>query len=333
MAEALVKRVSSLPKPSPVLEECSILVAGDIEILAPSKCYLHRISFGERLSIFPELTTIPSIEGGLWIDYIKRYGESLRRRLKILLIERSRYKIYIIDASKPYSPLLLSQAPMGFEDTVVVLEMPGRGSSVFEKSSSYASYEIARRRAGSIILIDRDRLSNLYGFDGNRVLKYRRLEAKIIEIILGSLWRVASFMSVNRRIGVRSYIVAALIGASTSVYGDVYNSFRVLNRCSSWAFTDLSAIYRASSVLVIARAPKNIYEDILASYTKYLGNFQEVLSHEGVYVEYGSRLGLYDIVALLGFPEIPPPDHIVQGHRSLETMNPELRVDEVIQWT
>jgi hypothetical protein len=33
---------------------------------------------------------------------------------------------------------------------------------------------------------------------------------------------------------------------------------------------------------------------------------------------------------LLGFPEIEAPDHIVQGHRSLEIVNPDLRIDEVV---
>jgi hypothetical protein len=330
VAEDLLQKILNIPRPSPVLEECSVVVVGDIENINVPRCYLHRIALGDKWVTSASATIVPNIEGGLWLDYIRKYGDILGSKLRLLLIEMSRHKIYVVDASKPYSPLVLSHSPVGREDSVVVLIMPGKGSSVFEKSSSYASYEIARRRAGSVILIDRDRFSNLYGFTGERVLKQRGLEARIVEIILQSLERVMGFISINRRIGVRRYVVAALIGASTTVYGDIYNSFRVLEKCVSWGFEDPSSIYRASSILTIFRAPKTLYEDMLASYTKYLGSFQELLSHEGVYVEYGSRLGLYDLVALLGFPEIEAPDHIVQGHRSLEIVNPDLRIDEVV---
>jgi len=329
--EELVKRASTLPRPSPRIEDCSLIVIGDVDRINPGGCYVHRIYHGGSLATSPSETTVPEIEGGLWIDYIRSYGEALGRRLRLLLVDMARYRLYIVDSSKPYSPAALSSAPMGGESLAVLL-IPGRGASVFEKSSAYASYEIARRRAGAVVVVERERLSGLYGFTGERVVRYRGLEARVVEILLESIERVVRHVGVNRRIGVRSYIVSALIGASTSVYGDLYNSFRVLDRCSSWGFEDPSTFYRASSLLAIMRAPKSLFEGLLESYRKYTSAFQELLSHEGVYVEYSTRLGLYDIVALLGFPELGVPEHIVQGHRSLELMNPDIRLDEVVPW-
>lgn len=329
--QSLADKITDLPRPSPKIEDCSIITVGSVENIDPGRCYLSRVEEGSGDGLSPGGIKVQPIQGGVWVDYYRRYRDEVERRMKILLINRTKQRIFIIDSSSPLSPLVLSSKHASRENSIAFLIIPPREATVFEKSSSYASYEIARRRGIPVILIDRGRVGYFYGFSGDRILRHGALEGRIIGMIIESLEKISSFMRIGERIGVRSYLVSSVVGASLEVYGNPHNTLRVLEKCVMWVLRDQETLYRSRSLLLIARAPKQLFERISESYLKYLEGFPELLTHDSTYTEYSSRLGLYDIAVLFGYPVIELPDHIIQGHRSLETLNPEISVEEVLE--
>lgn len=328
--QSIIERITDIPKPSPRIEECSVTLVGSVESIDPGKCFLNRIEEGGEGELAQDRIRLQTIQGGVWIDYCRKYRSDIERRMRILLINKARHKIFVIDASSPLSPLVLSSKYVSREDSIVFLIIPSKEATVFEKSSSYASYEIARRKGIPTVLIDRSRVSYFYGFSGDKILRHGALESRIIGVVIENLEKILSFIRVSERIGVRSYLVSSIIGASLEVYGTPYNTLRALEKCVAWILRDQETLYRSRSLFLIARAPKQLFDKISESYVKYLEFFPELLSHDSSYTEYSSRLGLYDIAVLYGYAGVELPDHIVQGHRSLETLNPEISVEEVL---
>lgn len=329
--QSIIDRITDLPKPSPKIEDCSIITVGNVENIDPGMCYLSRVEEGTGDGLSPEGIKVQPIQGGVWIDYYRRYRDVVERRMNILLINRIKKRIFIIDSSNPLSPLILSSRHASRENSIAILIIPPREATVFEKSSSYASYEIARRKGIPAILIDRGRVGYFYGFSGDKILRHRALEGKITGMIIESLDKISSFVRTGERIGVRSYLISSVIGAGLEVYGNPHNALRALEKCVMWTLRDQETLYRSRSLLLIAKAPKPLFDKISESYVKYLEGFPELLTHDIIYTEYSSRLGLFDIAMLFGYPMIDLPDHIVQAHRSLESINPEISVEEVLE--
>ena len=323
----LIEKISRLPRPSINLEPCSVIVVGDIENIDPVVCFKHRFEGSDSSSLEPHRSSLPRIEGGIWIEYLKSYREAIDRRMRILLIDKTKYKVLILDGSSPLAPAVLSSRHIDGNSSIAFLIIPGREASVFDKSACYASYEIARRRGIPLVLIDRTRSQGVYGFTEGRILRHRALEARISEEVVRNIEQIMGFIRASKRVSVREYIVGEIIGASLKVYGSIYNTFRALEKSILWSFRDLGYIYRSRALYVIAKTPKAYLEELSSSYFKYIGGFIEMMSHNMLYIEYETRLELYDIIALLGYPEIGIPEHVIQGHRALITMNPAIEVE------
>jgi hypothetical protein len=308
----LIEKISRLPRPSINLEPCSVIIVGDIENIDPVVCFKHRFEGSDSSSLEPHRSSLPRIEGGIWIEYLKSYREAIDRRMRILLIDKTKYKVLILDGSSPLAPAVLSSRHIDGNSSIAFLIIPGRGIP--------------------LVLIDRTRSQGVYGFTGGRILRHRALEARISEEVVRNIEQIMGFIRASKKVGVREYIVGGIIGASLKVYGSIYNTFRALEKSILWSFRDPGYMYRSRALYVIAKMPKAYLEELSSSYFKYLGGFIEMMSHNMLYIEYETRLELYDIIALLGYPEIGIPEHVIQGHRALITMNPaiEMETEEVL---
>ncbi len=238
--------------------------------------------------------------------WVRLLGTGCGARLHALLLFSSPLLILsaVVTGRSSLAPLVLSSKYASRENSLAFITIPSREATVFEKSSSYATYEIARRRGIPGVLIDRSLIGRFYGFTGDRILRHRSLESTIIEIIVNSVEKISGFLRASERIGSRIYVVSGIIGASLEVYGEPHNTFRVLEKRVSCALRDPEILYRSRSVFLIARAPKKLFEKTPEAFVKYIGGFPEILVHNSLYVEYSSRLELYYIILLYGYSGI-----------------------------
>jgi len=298
-----------------------------IEYTAPRGVYVLNISLGDNTATSEGSAVFRRLRGRLWPEYYKEYGELFEWILKIHCAGCAPSKVILANTASPLSPLALASQPVDPSSSIAIATIPAEDAPTPEGFNSYSSLKIIDRRGIPAILVTEGFARELSGYSEELgYIDYWDAVAYLSKLIVASSEGVLRAVSEDREMGIRVYCIAAIIGGSGSIFKTVLHALK-------------SLLYRASldirdgdiqSIHLIAASPRELAKDIEESYRDYIKGFAGLLNHSIHILERQSRLGSYDLIAMVGLRGKVEFEWLTRSYESVRGRNPELDVDRIL---
>ncbi len=299
-----------------------------VENMIPRSHYILKISLGDEERVSEGILILRRLRGRMWPEYYREYMSRFDFLLKIHGVLWASNRLISVNPANPLSVLLMASRaidPRGSISIVTVREE--ENISLPEAVNSYSVLKVSEGRRIPYIIITERFLEELSGYteewgyiDSREALSY------IIRILSLSHREVFRSVSEDLDLGVSSYGVSALIGGSSNVFKSVSAAMRAMILRASVNISPRSV----SSLHIIAAAPRSLEKEIEQSYREHVKEYEGLLNHTLHIFNKDTKLGLYDIVALIGVGKAPEFRAIEKLYKQLVERNPEARVENLL---
>lgn len=280
---------------------------------------------GERIS--ENRSGLRRLRSRMWPEYYREYSGRVDLLLKIYGFTTAQDVLVILNTSSPLSVLTLSSKALDPGRSVILALMPGESAPAPEAVNSYSSLRIIDARGFQAVFISEPFIGELSGYteewgyiDGMDALQY-------IAISLAGFSR-NFFRPIyeDRDLGVRSHGLSSIIGGSGSVFKNTLAAMKTL----LYRISVDPAPREVLSIHLYVTAPGSMLKEFEASYREYVKSLEGVINHTLHMRERDSRLGVYDIHAILGFREYPEYEWLRRAYEGVVARNPDADVSRII---
>lgn len=304
-----------------------IQVGLQIQYTAPRGVYALSISLGDTTSTSEGSAVFKRLRGRLWPEYYKEYWGALERVLKIHGAGWASSRVVMANSSSPLSVLVLASKPVDPSSSIAMVTIPSEDAAAPEAVNSYSSLKVVEGRGIPSILITEGFIRDLSGYsEEHGYIDSWGALAYISRYMIMSAESVLRAVSEDREVGVKAYGLASIIGGSHTTFKSPLHAMKSLLYRSS---IDMRA-GDIQSIHIIASSPKEIAMDIEASYRDYVRGFSGLLNHSIHIIEKPSRLGVYDLVAMVGLREGVEFEWLKRHYDVLRGRNPELDIKRIV---
>ncbi len=325
-------QLQKLPKVDPVFEKVSMVFVGlaSLPPLVQNKdIYVSSILVGDTESEKVEAITLGRTQAKSWFEFYSRYLGKLEHWMKFVGMDRSPYRLMVVDTRRAASVLALASIEPSWRNTIVLAITGDQTSTLIEQNTSYVAITTALKKGFPVIAVSTSYVEELVFYVEKEGLVIRSQALfPIIYRLVSAVDSVMDMLGNDVRLGIKEHCLAAILSASEKVYPTVESAL-VAQEASFSINADKTDVATAS---LLAFAPADVLNRINKAFANY--RRQELKSavgadHQGYPREDGSTAALYDLLMIYGIKQGLTYQSLKTGYDSIARMAPELSMERV----
>jgi len=330
--EACVGVLSNLPRTDLTFEKVSVIFAG---LSKPSSSFENKdifvssISLGDKEAEAVDAFTLMRAEAGSWLEFYLKYLDKLQRWMKFVGLDRSHYRLLIVDTRKSISVLALAAIQKSWKNTIVLAIIGDQTSTLIEQNTSYVAIWTALKQGFPVIAVTTSYVDELifYTEKSGLVVRSNALMPIIDHLVL-AIDNVMDVLGNDARLGIREHCLSAILSATEKVYPSVESA--LFAQESSFSINATKS--DVATTCLLAFAPPDALIRIDKAFAKYrreelkdlVGADHQVYPRDG-----GSVSSLYDLVLIYGVKEGLTYQPLKRGYDSVASKVSELSLEKV----
>jgi hypothetical protein len=320
--DQLIKELVDLPETEVRFENLTVLFVG-IEPAEVKEAFVSKIVIGGENAEAPKSLTLARIDGGTWLDYSKRYTNTIEGWLRRVYYPSSKYKMIVVNTSDPISVALLNSSILEGNDTILAITADD-SSTPLTKHTSYVSLKKAHVK-GSTILFEEKYVKNLAYFDEDQgLITGEAAFKKVVTNIASNIQTMNHFIEGDKKLGITNHTISTLLSASDRVYRSMETLFKINAFMNS--VEGVEEDYQ--SIHLLGLSPRELRQQIEDAFKSYSAGFENLLNSEIIVREKSSRYNFCDLYIFYGLSEDPVLKKIGAGYRAIAKKNPSLSLEE-----
>jgi hypothetical protein len=332
--EVCVQELPNLPKTQLTFEKISIIFAG---LPKPAslpfdsrKVFVSSISLGDDELEHEEDFALRRTDASSWLDFYMKYLDKLGRWMKFVGIDRSDYRLLIIDTRKPISVLVLAAIQKSWRNTVVLGIIADHTSTLIEQNTSYVAIWTALKQGLPLIAVSTSYVDELifYTEKGGLVVRSNAL-IPIIDHMVQAIDNIMDVLGNDARLGIKEHCLSAIFSATEKVYPSIESALFAQES----SFSINAKKQDVATICLLAFAPTDATIRIDKAFTKYRREELKDLvgaDHQIFPRDEGATSSLYDLVLIYGVKDGLTYEPLKNGYDSVASKVQELSLEKVV---
>ena len=321
--DQLVKELVDLPETKVRFEDLTVLFVG-LESSEVKEAFVSKIVIGGEDAETPKSLTLTRIDGGTWLDYSKRYSNTIEGWLRRVCYTSSKYKMIVVNTSNPISIPLLNSSVLEGNETILAITADD-SSTPLAKNTSYVALKKAYEKGQSVVLFEEKYVKNLAYFDEDQgLITGEAAFKKVVTNIASNIQTLNHFIEGDKKLGIMNHTISTLLSASDRVYSSMETLFKINAFMNS--VEGVEEDYQ--SIHLLGLSPRELRQQIEDAFKSYSAGFEDLLNSEIIVREKSSRYNFYDLYIFYGLSEDPVLKKIGAGYRAIAKKNPSLSLEE-----
>ncbi len=312
-----------MPEPHISFEETSVASIG-LPRLSVEGAYCCEVTAGDSPETRTDSLVLERVDGATWLDYYKRYDETLKRWLELVSFEQSKYRLAVVDACDPLSVLFLG-ALEGGSGTTVLVKVADAASNPLKQNTSFVALEALKRKGLPYIMVAESFVDGLTVWTGESLHSGTDALMVIAGYLAGNMKHLQGFLSRDLKLGLTAHYIVPLVSASEVVYKSPADALKVV----AGRLRRLVAGEEIRTMYMIAIAPSDEAGKVQDAFESFSKGLNEVISSDSAVVARTGPSGLFDLLLLVGVREPRAQMSIERGYRIIVDAAADLEVDEI----
>ena len=298
--DQLIKEVINLPEVEVRFEDLTVIFVG-LEPTEVKEAYVAKIAIDGEYAEASTSLTLEKIDGGTWLDYSKRYSDSIDGWLRRVGYTYSKYKLIIVNTTSPISIAAINSSLLIGNETIIAITAED-SSTPLNKNTSYVALKKMYEKGQSIVLVEEGYFKNLTYFDEDQgLITGETAFKKIITNLAYNIQILNHFIEGDKRLGITTHTISTLLSASDQVYTSIKVLFEIHAYMNSVEGVDEDYL----SIHLLGLSSRELRPKIEDAFKSYYVGFKDLLNSEVVVHENSSRYNFYDLYILYGLSEDP----------------------------
>lgn len=312
-----------LPRVEPRFERVSVLSVG-WAVPPMEGVAMSQITVAENESQSVAGFVLGRSEGGSWIDFYRNYLESVRRWMKSVALDRSRYSILVVDTTVPESVLAVAALPWS-KNSLVLAITADKNSTLVEQSTSFVAVRTAIEHKLPVIAVSGSYADEAMSYSEEDGLAVRRQAlSPIVSLLVSAIDEVVDDLGRDAKVGILEHCVSTILAGSDRVYADFGEALLAQEHNLS---IDVEP-GETTTVYLTAFAPAQAHPGLEAEFAEYRKDRLKGAVNAGVHLHLRrGRPDLFDMLLLYGLKEDRIGKPLVDAYRRVLEKAPDLELE------
>ena len=331
---ACLQQLKTLPKVDLTFEKVSIVFIGlpnsSPSLVEDKELYASSILVGDYNMETVETVTLGRTGATSWLDFYSKYLEKLGRWMRFVGLDKSPYRLLVVDTRKPVSVLALAAIERSWKNTIVLAITGDQTSTLIEQNASYVAIGTALKHGFPVIAVSTSYIDELifYTEKEGLVVRFQAL-IPILYRLVSAIDSVMDMLGNDTRLGIKEHCLSAILSASEKIYLSVESALSVQES----SFSINAKKEDIATISLLAFAPVDVLNRIEKAFAKYRREeLKDVLAadHQEYPSDGSPSSELYDLLMIYGIKEGLTYEQLKSGYDTIAGMVPELSLEKVV---